>query len=113
MSRHAANTRPRSQPAPRGRETNTYYARHDFDGPAALSTTVIHALSEVANVDATDTESTMFQCVDPDALDALFSPINDEMPRTSGHVSFSTWGYEVTVYSTGQIVITPPQQHVG
>jgi transcription initiation factor TFIIIB Brf1 subunit/transcription initiation factor TFIIB len=70
-------------------------------------------ISDITGVDATDTESTMFQCVDPDALDALFSPINDEMPRTSGHVSFSTWGYEVTVYSTGQIVITPPQQHVG
>jgi hypothetical protein len=91
-------------------EANTYYAQHDFDGTARLSTTVIHALSEVANVDTTNTESTLFQHVDPDALDSLFKPTGPEAPRANGRMSFQIWGYDVTVFGTGRIVITPLQQ---
>lgn len=109
MNRNATNTRPRTQ-GQTGPETSAYYAQHDFDGPAKLSTTLIHALSEVANIDPTDTESTLFQHVDPDALDTLFSPVGPEAPRTNGHVSFVIWGYNVTVYSNGHIVISPPRQ---
>lgn len=112
MNRNATNTQPPTQVQRTGQETSTYYAQHDFDGPAKLSTTVIHAISEVANIDATDTESTLFQHVDPDALDRLFSPVSSDVPRTSGQVGFNMWGYDVTVYSNGQIVISTPQQPV-
>lgn len=109
MNQNATNTRPGMQ-ACRGQETSTYYAQHDFDGPAKLSTTLIHALSEVANIDMTGTETTLFQHVDPEALDSIFRPVGPEAPRSNGHVSFTVWGYSVTVYSNGYIVISVPQQ---
>jgi len=92
-----------------GREATPYYTQHDFDGPAKLSTTVVHAVADVAGAEMTETESTLFQHVDPDSLDDLFSPAGPNAPRTNGHVSFTVWGHEVTVYSNGRIVIVPPQ----
>ena len=55
-------------------------------------------------------ETTLFQHVDPDALDSIFTPADPDAPRSSGHVSFVIWGYNVTVYSDGQIVISAPRQ---
>lgn len=92
------------------REQTAYYAHHDFEGPAKLSTTLIHAISDVANIDTRNIESTLFQHVDPDALDALFSPVDQDIQRTNGHVSLVLWGYNVTIYSNGQIVISEPRQ---
>lgn len=109
MTKNVADTQFGMQGRSTGPETSTYYAQHDFDGPAKLSTTVIHAVSEVANADMTTTESTVFQQVDLKALDDLFSPVGPEAPRTSGHVSLDVWGYGVTIYSNGQIVIAAPQ----
>ena len=108
MNKNATNARPDTQAQYTGRETNTYYAQHDFEGPAKLSTTLIHAVSEVANVDTTNTESTLFHHVDPDALDDIFSPVDGDTPRAGGQVSFPVWGYNVTVYSNGQIIIEAP-----
>ncbi|MGQ4557169.1 HalOD1 output domain-containing protein [Halobellus sp. GM3] len=89
---------------------DTYYAQHDFDGPAKLSTTVVHTISEVANADITRAESALFQHVNPEALDALFTPAGSDAPRTSSHVNLHIWGYGVTVYSNGQIVISAPER---
>lgn len=112
MNGNATDARSGTQQQYSAPETNTYYAQHDFDGPAKLSTTVIHSISEVANVDMTNTESTLFQHVDPDALNDLFQPVGSDAPRTSGQVTLNIWGYGVTVYSDGQIVITaPPRPH--
>lgn len=111
MNQNATNTHSGMQTR-REQETSTYYAQHDFDGPAKLSTTVVHALSEVANIDMTGTESTLFQHVDPEALDSIFSSAGPDAPRSNGHVSFTIWGYTVTVYSDGYIVISVPQQAI-
>lgn len=87
-----------------------YFVQHDFDGSAELTTTLAHAISDVTGIDVTDTGFTLNDHVDPDALDKLFAPKADGSPRTNGHVSFTIWGYQVTVYSTGQIAIVPPRQ---
>ena len=108
MNRNATNTRSSMQSS--AQETRAYYAQHDFSGPAKLSTTVVHALSDVANVDATEIETTLFQHVDPDGLNSLFSPLDSETPRATGHVAFSMLGYDLTIYSNGQIVISPRRQ---
>lgn len=94
----------REQPPQR----NTYHAYHDPQSPAKLSTTVVHALAEVMDLDVTDTGFSLYDSVDPDALDQLFSPHDDGTPRPPGHVAFSVNGYRITVYSEGHIVITPP-----
>lgn len=87
---------------------DTLHVYHEPDSVAKLSTTVAHALADVMGEDVTQTEFTLFECIEPDALDALFSPLEDGSERCSGHVAFNVRGYQVTVYSSGHIVITPP-----
>jgi hypothetical protein len=87
---------------------DTLHRYHEPDSVAKLSTTVAHALANVMGEDVTQTEFTLFECIDPDALDAIFSPLRDGRERCSGHVAFNVRGYQVTVYSSGHIVITPP-----
>lgn len=92
------------------RNTGTYFIKHDFDGPAELTTTLAHALSDVSGVDVTDTGFTLYDYIDPDALDQLFKPREDATRRVNGNLTFTVWGHQVTVYSDGQIAIVPPQQ---
>lgn len=90
--------------------TQNYFFQHDFDGPASLTTTLVHAIADVTGIDVSDTEFTLHDHVDPDALDRLFASKPDGTPRTSGHVGFTVWGYQVTVHGDGQIAIVPPRQ---
>lgn len=101
----AANQSPRSQ----SRQPNTYYFHHDSSGPSKVTTTVIHALADVMDVDVSETEFSLFDSIDPDALDRLFRPKPDGTPRPAAHVAFGVKGYRVTVYSDGEIVITEPR----
>jgi hypothetical protein len=99
--------RPRQQPThhPNGQY---YHAYHDFDGSAHISTTIIHALADVAGADVSETEFALNDYVDPRALDRLFASQEDGTPRQGGTLTLTVSGYHVTVYGTGQIVIQPP-----
>lgn len=97
-------------PQQQSRGNQNYFVRHDFEGSAELTTTLAHAISDVTGIDVTDTGFTLNDHVDPEALDRLFAPKEDGTPRTNGHVSFTIWNYQVTVYSNGQIAIVPPRQ---
>ncbi len=90
-----------------GGEAQDHYAYHDPDGDARLSTTLVHALADVMGHDVTETGFVLAEEIDPEALDRLFSPTNNE--SAVGHVAFSINGHRVTVYSDGAIVITPPE----
>jgi len=92
------------------RNTQTYFVTHDFGGSAELTTTVAHAISDVSGIDVRDAEFTLADYVDPEALDRLFEPREDGTPRMNGQLTFTVWGFQVTVYSDGQIAIVPPQQ---
>ncbi len=87
-----------------------YVFEHEFGGSARLTTTLAHALADVAGVDVTDAEFTLSDYVDPEALDRLFKPRADDTPRLGGHLSFTAWGCQVTVYSDGRITVVPPQR---
>lgn len=83
---------------------------HEFGGPAELTTTLAHAVSDVTGIDVTDTGFTLNDYVDPDAMDNLFQPKPDGTPRTNGSLNLTILGCQVVIHSTGEIVITPPQQ---
>lgn len=103
------NTHRRPDPERRATTDNTvdYYAYHDPESDARLSTTLVHALADVMGVDVTDSGFVLAEEIDPEALDNLFAPpAGDE---TTGHVAFRANSYRVTVYSNGKIVITPPR----
>ena len=95
-------------PAAQSRSPSVYRAVHDPDGPATLSTTVIHALADCMGIDPTDGRISLYDSVDPDALDELFRPRHDGRPRTGGQLSFAVDDYYVTVMSNGEILIEPP-----
>lgn len=97
-----------SQPAPQARPRE-HHAYHDSSGTAKLSTTVVHALADVMGEDVTDASFVLHDSVDPDALDRLFANVNSEEQQAPGHAAFTIHGYQVTVYGTGEIVITPPE----
>lgn len=86
-------------------ENRDYYAHHDPDGQARLSTTLVHALADVMGIDVTETGFVLAEEIDPDALDLLFSSASG---GTGAHVAFAVDDYRVTVYGDGTIVITPP-----
>lgn len=98
---HAAP--PQNQPP----QPQRYVVRHDFDGTAELTTTLVHAISDVAGVDVTAAEFTLNDYIDADALDRLFEPKPDGTLR-NGTLNISIWNCHVTIFADGQIEIIPP-----
>jgi hypothetical protein len=107
-NRSHAESHPQQQHTPG--ESQAYFVTHDFEGAAELSTTLAHAISDVSGVDVTDAGFTLADHADPEALDRLFEPREDGTPRMNGHLTFTVWRFQVTVYSDGQIAIVPPRQ---
>jgi hypothetical protein len=67
-----------------------HYAYHGPEGATKLSTTVVHALADVMGEDITDTGFKLYDSIDPDGLDRIFS--------SSGSIqSSSRRGYQGTV----------------
>ncbi|WP_327051363.1 HalOD1 output domain-containing protein [Halomicrococcus gelatinilyticus] len=84
-------------------ERATQYTTYADDEP--LSTAVVVAIADAAGVDPADIGTPLYDIMDPDALDNLFSDKIDGSPRIGGQVVFTVLDYEVTVYSYGQIVV--------
>lgn len=84
-------------------EQPTRHTTYADDEP--LSTAVVMAIAEVADVEPRDIGTPLYDIVDPDALDSLFSDRIDGSPRIGGQVVFTILDYEVTVHSYGQIVV--------
>jgi len=97
----APTAQPQDQP--------NYVTTHDPDGTSKLSTTVIHALADVMGADVSTAGFTLYDSVDPDALDRIFAN-GEGTERELGHVAFTVEGHRVTVYGDGRIVITPPPE---
>lgn len=107
MYQNGTNSR-RGTYATDARQQNQNYAvKHDFDGPAKLSTTVVHAISGAANIDVSKVEKMVSQQIDLQALDRIFGPAKDASPRVHGHLSITVWGHDITIYGDGQIIISP------
>lgn len=83
--------------------------QHDMDGEANLGTAVVSTVAEVAGVDPAEMDRPLYDRVDPDALDKLFSRKHDGTTRTTGRVEFSLFGYDVAVHSDGRIVVANPR----
>ena len=99
-----------SSPVSQSRSPSVYRATHDPNGPATLSTTVIHALADCMGTDVTDGYVSLYDTIDPEALDRLFRPRHDGCPRNGGSLSFTVRDHYVTVSSDGEILIEPPAQ---
>ncbi|WP_435346365.1 HalOD1 output domain-containing protein [Haloarchaeobius sp. HRN-SO-5] len=113
MHQNTTQSVPQSPPQYQRQEAPSYTVKHDFDGSASLTTTLIHAISDVTGIDVSDTEHTLADVIDPEALDRLFQSKSDDSAFVNGHVHFVLWGCQVTIYSDGHIVVVPPQPQQG
>ena len=93
-------------------DTQTYHIYHDMDQPPPISTIVIRGVATLKGVRLTDIEP-LHDVIDPDALNALFQPGSEECSERRASVSFPLEGYEVTVYTDGEIVIAIPSDRSG
>jgi hypothetical protein len=100
VQRGSQSVGPRPQP-------QQYVLTHDFDGTATLAETVVHGISGAANADVSDVEAALARQVDPSALNQIFRPSGQLSPQPLGTLSLSVLGYTVSMYTDGQIVITP------
>lgn len=87
-----------------------FEVRYDPDGSATLLSAIVHALTSIVDVDVSQGEFSLYDSVDPDALERIFSSKADGEPRTGGHVAFTALECEVYVYASGEIYIYPPPQ---
>ncbi|QLG48791.1 HalOD1 output domain-containing protein [Natrinema halophilum] len=87
-----------------------YVFHHDSDGTATITTTIVHALASIANTDVSQGEFSLYDSVDPDALDRIFSSKADGTERSDGHIAFTALEHEVYVYANGDVIIYPPAE---
>jgi hypothetical protein len=86
-----------------------FVRRHEFGGQTKLTTTLVHAVSDVTGANVSDVEATLNELLDPDALNLLFGPSADTGSRSNAQLTVTIWGYRITISTTGQITIHPAQ----
>ncbi|AGB39211.1 HalOD1 output domain-containing protein [Natronococcus occultus] len=89
-------------------DNDRYVFHHEDDDTATLTATIVHALAEIADTDVSQGEFSLYDSIDPDALDRIFRPKADGTERTGGHIAFTALEHEVYVYADGEIIIYPP-----
>lgn len=71
----------------------------------SLSVRIVAAVAERADVSPTDLPP-LYDVIDPDALEDLFSHSTDQPLSVPGRVSFGYAGSTVTVFSDGAVEVT-------
>lgn len=77
------------------------------------STAIIESIAAIEDVQPTDVDFSLYENIDPDALDTLFAnPEDDEEPTEEKEVvaEFRVGNYVVQVRENGTITITAPDQ---
>lgn len=71
----------------------------------SLAVDVMEAVAAARNVDVMALETTLYEVVDPDALEQLFAPLADGTPRKGGRLVLEIADCEVVVEATGDIEV--------
>jgi hypothetical protein len=82
---------------------------YDRSSDVALSVVVVDAVKAVLD-ESPATVGTLYDVIDPDALDSLFEPKADGTPRAGGTVEFTLADCEVTVRGDGDVIVAPPRE---
>ncbi|GAB3034687.1 HalOD1 output domain-containing protein [Natronobiforma cellulositropha] len=107
---YSESTQPTDEGGPTFDQSNDRYVyRYDPGGSATLPTALVHAIATVADVDVSQGEFSLYDSIDPDALERLFSPKADGTRRVGGHVAFTALEHAVYVYADGTVFIYPPE----
>lgn len=73
-----------------------------------ISTRVIRGVESIVGVDE-DKTAWLYNSIDPDALDAIFSQKHDGTPREDGKVVFTARNCEISIRSNGEITVYVPR----
>ncbi|WP_254544394.1 HalOD1 output domain-containing protein [Halomarina pelagica] len=85
--------------------SQTVYSPTSVDAPIGssdLSELLVYAMEETLGSDA---PRTLYEVIDPDALDALFAPRYNGEPREPGTVILDYGGRTFIVESTGSVLV--------
>lgn len=74
----------------------------------SLAVEVMEAVASAKGVDVMALETTLYEVVDPDALEQLFAPLADGTPRAGGKLVLEIAGCEVVVEATGNVTVSRP-----
>jgi hypothetical protein len=69
----------------------------------SISRAVVEAVADAEGISPLDVEPPLFEAIDPDALDGLFTESSLPMGATDGVVEFQYAGYVVTVRADGTV----------
>ena len=91
--------------------TDSVVLELDWERNDPVSTTIIEGVAAVTDTPKTDLDPPLYEIVNPDALDNLCQPLNDDVLRDgSGQLIFRLHGCTVTFYWSGRIKIEPPDE---
>jgi DNA-binding NtrC family response regulator len=78
--------------------------RHDFSSPTELGVSIVHAVETAVDEDV-DEFDPLYDTIDPDALESLFSPVRGSADGGQLEVHFSYHGLDLAVSGDGNIAI--------
>lgn len=67
---------------------------------------VLRAIADAEDVDPVDLDTPLNAVVDPEALDALFEPRFGGRPRSTGEITFTYCGYDVSVRDGDHVALS-------
>lgn len=67
-----------------------------------LSTTIVMEVADTLDTDPTDLTPSLYELVDPDALDVVFESASD---GSETYFTISEWGCTVTVFADGRVFV--------
>ncbi|WP_436344762.1 HalOD1 output domain-containing protein [Natronorubrum sp. FCH18a] len=77
---------------------------HTPDDTSSISIAIIRSIAAIENVDPTELEITLYDYVNPEALDQLI----EHEGTGSTEITFTVRGYYVHVHDTGEITVHEP-----
>jgi hypothetical protein len=87
---------------------------HVYHGDSrSVAETVIDAVAAIRNLDPTETWIPVADCVDPDALDAIFDDTHSGTSRHGGHVVLSLLDLDVFVHANGHVFLRDTRTDTG
>lgn len=76
-----------------------------FDTDCPPSVAVVEAVAAREGVEPETLTHPLDAVVDVDALDSIFAPRGSGAARDGGQISFTYYGYHVTVHSSGSVLL--------
>lgn len=86
------------------RANETYSVKHGWGCNVPFGELIVKTISKITNTNVLELQP-LYETIDPEALDDLFSPVEGKAPRNVGSLTFEYEGYQIVVHASGWIDI--------